>query len=141
MVETVDRRSGAGSPDDDKKPEEKKPVEEKKQEEARPVEEAKSSSEPAFSSPPLPQPDFVQLVQMFLYQAMISLGQAPNPITQKAEVDLNVAKHQIGFLELLEEKTKGNLSETEAKVLSECLHQVRLAFVTLSKNAPAETKD
>ena len=131
MVETVDRRSGSGSPEDDKKPEENK-----KPEGAKPAPEP----EPAFADQSLPKPEFLQLIQMFMYQSLIALGQAPNPITQKTETDLEAAKHHIGFLEIIEEKTKGNLSETEAKYLKDCLHQCRLSFVSVSKGPASEAE-
>ena len=142
MVETIDRRSGAGSSEEGKKPKEVKSEEAKPVPEPKPAEEAKPSPapEPAPSSESLPKPEFLQLVQMFMYQTMIALGQAPNPMTQQAEVDLDAAKHHIGFLEVLEAKTKGNLSETEEKFLTDCLHQCRLGFVTVSKGPPSEAE-
>jgi hypothetical protein len=48
------------------------------------------------------------------------------------EPDLELAKYNIDMLETLEEKTKGNLSEDEAKVLAETLNQVRMAYVKMA---------
>ena len=44
-------------------------------------------------------------------------------------VETSVAKHYIDSLEMLGEKTKGNLSDEESKVLSEALHALRMAYV------------
>ena len=118
MVDTVDRRSGSGGKEEEKKPH---------------TEKTEVSSKPDREQPSLPKPDFLQLTQIFFIQTMMALGQAPNPATGKTNIDTDLAKHQIALLELLEQKTKGNLSETEQKYLSECLHQTRLAYVAVAK--------
>ena len=51
---------------------------------------------------------------------------------QKKEPDLETAKYNIGMLETVEEKTKGNLSEEEKKVLESTLNQVRMAYVKVA---------
>lgn len=62
-------------------------------------------------------------------QAMIALGQVPNPITGKVEQRLKQAKHYIDTLAVLEEKTAGNRTPDESALLSEILHQLRMAYV------------
>jgi hypothetical protein len=51
---------------------------------------------------------------------------------QKKEPDLEMAKYNIDMLETIEEKTKGNLSEEEKKVLENMLSQVRMAYVKVA---------
>ena len=84
-------------------------------------------------TPQLPPPSFSFLVATLAGQASITLGQLPNPITNKAEVNLEMAKHFIDTLAVLEEKTKGNLTADETALLEGALHQLRLAFLEAQK--------
>ena len=52
---------------------------------------------------------------------------------QEKEPDLELAKYNIDMLETVEEKTKGNLTENEQKVLTNTLNQVRMAYVEATK--------
>jgi hypothetical protein len=80
----------------------------------------------------LPPPSFSLLVATFASQATVAFGHVPNPIDGKTEVRLDLAKHAIDMLEIIEHKTKGNLSEGEAAMLESVLHQLRLAYVEAS---------
>ncbi len=60
---------------------------------------------------------------------MGTLGHMPHPTSGEVEVNKPYAKHYIDTLEMLGEKTKGNLSDDEANMLSEALHALRMAFV------------
>lgn len=77
----------------------------------------------------LPPPTFPQLVDTFFFQTMISLGKQMNPMSKKYERDLMIAHYQIGILELLQEKTKGNLAKEEEEHLEEILHALRMAYL------------
>ena len=77
----------------------------------------------------LPPPTFPQLVDTFFLQAMIALGKQMNPLTQKYERDLAIAQYQIDTLELLRQKTKGNLTKEEEDHLENILHTARMAYV------------
>jgi hypothetical protein len=92
---------------------------------------AKSQAAPATEPPdtPLPPPSLTFLFTTLATQAMIALGQVPNPITGKVDVRLNQAKHYIDTLGLLEEKTAGHRSDDESTLLSELLHQLRMGYV------------
>jgi len=81
----------------------------------------------------MPEPVLPHILQTFYLQAMISLGKYPNPVTRKFEHDLKAAKYYIGLLEVLEGKTRGNLSDEEKGLLDEFLHTARLAYVDESK--------
>ncbi len=80
---------------------------------------------------PLPKGDFAALVSMLVTQALFALGMLQVE-GQKKEPDLEMAKYNIGMLETLEEKTKGNLAEEEKKVLENTLGQVRMAYVKVA---------
>lgn len=81
----------------------------------------------------LPPPSFLMIVSMLATQAMMLLGQIPNPTDNQREVHLDEAKHFIDLLGVLEAKTKGNLSAEEAKVLDDVLYDLRMGFVTVQK--------
>ncbi len=79
----------------------------------------------------LPPATFESLVSTFATQAMISMGMIEHPEAHKM-INLELAKFNIDMLGVIEEKTKGNLTENEKKLLSQTLHQLRMAFVQVS---------
>jgi hypothetical protein len=81
----------------------------------------------------LPEADFSGLVSMLATQAFFALGLIRLKGEPESPPDLEAAKFNIEMLIMLQEKTKGNLSEEEAALLDQTLHQLRLAFVQLSK--------
>lgn len=84
------------------------------------------------SRPPrgsLPPASFDLLVTGFVTEAMVALGQLPNPMTGKDEPNREHARYAIDMLGVLAEKTKGNLEPEEERGLQEVLHQLRMAFV------------
>ena len=75
------------------------------------------------------RPTMNEIFQTFAMQALVACGKLPNPLDHKIEVDLLMAEYHIGVLELLWEKTRGRLSDEEARGLEELMHQVHIAFV------------
>ncbi len=89
----------------------------------------------------IPTASFGLLVSSFAAQAMTAMGQIPDPVEGHAVVRPDLAQHCIDMLGMLEEKTKGNLTPEESKMISEVLHQLRMLFVaTRSEPAPEEKK-
>jgi hypothetical protein len=94
---------------------------------------------------------FAQLVMQQANLAFMLLGKTPHPETGKAVRDLDGARMFIDQLEMLEAKTRGNLSATERDLLQQSLMSLRLAFVAAvdapapaaveNKTAPAATAD
>ena len=82
------------------------------------------------AGPKLPPASFEVLVSMLFTQGMSSLGQIPMPGQEEGRVDKPMAKHSIDTLEVLSEKTKGNLSDDESKMLTEATHALRMAYVS-----------
>jgi hypothetical protein len=82
---------------------------------------------------PLPQGDFAALVSMLVTQALFALGLIQVEGQKDKEPDLELAKYNIDMLETIEEKTKGNLTEEEKKMLENTLAQVRIAYVKLAE--------
>lgn len=64
---------------------------------------------------------------------MMGLGLAPRPDSGKQQVDLELARQNIDLLEMIEKKTKGNLSADEAKLLERVLYEVRTKFIEVNK--------
>ncbi len=77
----------------------------------------------------IPPLDFSSLVLPFYTQAAITLGKAKDPLTNKEEENLELAKRLIDLLGLLKKRTKGNLKPDEEKFLDACLHQLRTAYM------------
>ncbi len=75
------------------------------------------------------QPTFAMLISSFASQALMGLGFVENPFTKKKEVNLGEAKFHIDLLEMLEQKTKGNLSSDESSTLEGLLFDLRMRFV------------
>ena len=94
---------------------------------------------PNFPTPHFRPPSLTFLFTTLATQAMIALGQVPNPITGNVNVRLNQAKHYIDTLSLLEEKTTGHRTMDESALLSDLLHQLRMAFVMM-RDAPTNSK-
>ena len=103
------------------------------------------STEPASPEPGVPSVDpaaglgsqpeddvpmtFEALVFSVSTTALLQLGMAPHPETGKAERDLPGAKQSIGILEMLEQKTRGNLTADERQMLEECLYDLKMTYV------------
>lgn len=72
---------------------------------------------------------FMIVVSQFREAALMMLGKAPHPASGKTEQNLEAARFQIDILGMLEEKTRGNLSEVESAALQSTLTELRLLFV------------
>lgn len=79
------------------------------------------------------EPTFDDLVRMLATQALMYLGAFPDPQSGKAVVALDIAKLNIDLLGVLEEKTKGNLSEDESATLTSTLRELRTQFVEIAR--------
>jgi hypothetical protein len=79
------------------------------------------------------QVGFVDLVRLLATQALMYLGAFPDPQTGKAMVALDVAKLNIDLLGILEDKTKGNLSDEESKMLAGTAAELRTQFVQIAE--------
>lgn len=73
---------------------------------------------------------FIQLVMQNQQMAMMSLGKLENPIAGIIEKNIEFAKLSIDTLDMIKEKTKGNLSEYEEKFLNETLRELKLAYLS-----------
>ena len=76
---------------------------------------------------------FIEFVMMHAQNAALFLGQIPNPKTGEGEVNLDLAKIFIDQLAMIQEKTRGNLTNEESTVLRNALSNLQMAFVEVSR--------
>jgi hypothetical protein len=109
---------------------------------AQEEQEKQKKEEEKLHRGPLPKGNFAALVSMLVTQALFALGllEVKGQEGQAKEPDLELAKYNIDMLETIEEKTKGNLTEDEKKVLENTLGQVRMAYVQVSEQVPPKTQ-
>jgi hypothetical protein len=87
----------------------------------------------------LPQASFEVHLSMLFSQCLAALGQIPDPSGKPAKPNKAYARHFIDTVDMLGEKTKGNLTTEEAKMHSEVLHAMRMAYVSIKTDATTET--
>lgn len=80
----------------------------------------------------IPPADFTTLVSSIATQALFSMGAMPDPQTGQRYTNLDIARHHIDSLSVVEEKTKGNLSDEESKMLSATLYELRQSYVQIA---------
>lgn len=81
---------------------------------------------------------FIEFVMMQAQNAALFLGQIPNPQTGQGEVNLELAKMFIDQLAMIQEKTRGNLTNEETAVLRNTLSNLQMAFVEVSQQTRGE---
>ena len=79
------------------------------------------------------QMTFETLVMSLSSTAMVQLGLIPDPGTNQPEQNLPAAKQTIDILEILQQKTKGNLDESESKLLDNILYELRMTFLEVNQ--------
>jgi len=81
----------------------------------------------------LPGIDFATFVLSLSHSALVHLGDAPNPVNGAPDQNLPMARQTIDLLGLLEQKTRGNLSGQEERVLQQAVYDLRLRYVEVSR--------
>jgi len=82
-----------------------------------------------WESSPLPEVNFNSLIFSLSSSALFHLGEIADPQTNEKKKELPLAKHAIDTIAMLEERTKGNLSDDEAKFIDSVLTDLRWRFV------------
>jgi hypothetical protein len=77
----------------------------------------------------LPPLDFSSVVILLYFPALVQLGLVEDPATGKRHESLSLAKRNIDLLDLLRDRTKGNLEDEEQKFLDGVLDQLKLAYL------------
>jgi hypothetical protein len=98
---------------------------------------APAAAEPPQVSPvdlsPAGERSLAGLFMMLASSAVVALGEAPDPLTGQRQVDLAQAADAIDLLILLREKTEGNRSPEENRILEEVLYDLQLRYVHATK--------
>lgn len=79
----------------------------------------------------LPPANFETLVSTMATQALFAMGAIPDPRTGQRMASLDLARHHIDMLGVIEEKTKGNLSQEESSLISTTLYELRQRYIQL----------
>jgi Domain of unknown function (DUF1844) len=77
---------------------------------------------------------FIEFVMMHAQNAALFLGQIPNPKTGQGEVNLELAKIFIDQLAMIQEKTRGNLTNEETTVLRNAISNLQMAYVEVAQH-------
>ncbi len=93
---------------------------------------AEAKKEEPSQEAPLPEIDFVSFVLSLSTSAFIQLGVVQDPVTKQSAKDLPLAKQTIDLIGMLKEKTKGNLTPEEDKLVDNVLYDLRMRYVKLS---------
>ena len=83
---------------------------------------------------------FANFLMSIASNAASSLGMMEHPVTHKREVDLELGKHWIDVLGMLEQKTRGNLLPQESKILESLLADLRMQFVSLRNSSGGKSQ-
>lgn len=84
----------------------------------------------------LPRTDFSTFVLSLSHSALVHLGDAPSPDGEARTPNLVLAHQTIDLLEILSEKTKGNLTGEEERLLDHVLYELRMRYVEVAKEKP-----
>jgi len=82
---------------------------------------------------------FIEFVMMHAQNAALFLGQIPNPKTGEGEVNLDLARMFIDQLAMIQEKTRGNLTNEESTVLRNALSNLQMVYVEVARETPKGT--
>ena len=77
----------------------------------------------------LPEIDFGTFVMSLASSVLVHLGEIAHPDSDKPELNLPIAKQTIDILGMLEDKTRGNLTQEEAQLLTNLLYDLRMKYV------------
>ena len=83
---------------------------------------------------------FASFMMSIASNAASSLGMMEHPATGKREVDLELGKHWIDVLGMLQQKTRGNLLPQEQQILEGLLADLRMQYVSLTNTTPPKAR-
>ncbi len=96
------------------------------------------TSAPRSDNPEGVQASLLQFISGMTAQTLMHLGAMTNPMSGKIETDLVNAKYSIDLLGILQEKTRGNLTEEESEYLGNALYQLRMSYVQATQRQKQE---
>jgi hypothetical protein len=93
----------------------------------------KAEEEKRERTPELPEVDFSSFILSLSTSVLVHLGEVPDPMTQKPDRHLPLAKQTIDLLGMLKEKTQGNLTPDEEKLIDHLLADLRWRYIREAK--------
>ena len=103
---------------------------------SKPSKEEEKKEEPVDASQEevqFPEIDFTHFLLSLSTSALIQLGEVPDPVSKQSAKQLPLAKQTIDIIGMLQEKTKGNLTPDEEKLIEYILYDLRIRFVKATK--------
>ncbi|MCX5809206.1 MAG: DUF1844 domain-containing protein [Proteobacteria bacterium] len=76
---------------------------------------------------------FATFILSLSTSVLVNLGELPDPLKNEKDINLPLAKQTIGIIEMLMEKTKGNLTEDEDRLIDSMLYDLRMKYVEAAK--------
>ena len=89
----------------------------------------------------VPPVDFISYLANLVETGRLYLEGIPNPETDEVVINLPLVKHIIDTIEMLEEKTKGNLTAPESNFLANTLYELRMGYVRVLSRQEAEATE
>ena len=83
---------------------------------------------------------FMYLLGTFQSSAWIALGKIENPMTEKTDINIEQATFYINLLDMLQEKTRGNLTDYEEQMLINTVSELKLNLIDEKKNSNGKEK-
>lgn len=81
---------------------------------------------------------FTTFILSLSTSVLVNLGELPDPIANESSLNLPLAKQTIDIIEMLQEKTKGNLAEDEDRIIENMLYDLRIKYVEAAKKHATE---
>ena len=98
-----------------------------------------ADADPSSGADALPPVDFHTFILSLGSSALLHLGELDHPDGREAPPDLRLAKHTIDIIGMLEEKTRGNLTPPEARLMESLLYDLRLRYVERGQKSPQKS--
>ncbi|MCK4545186.1 DUF1844 domain-containing protein [candidate division WOR-3 bacterium] len=83
---------------------------------------------------------FLKLVLFVSTGAYQSMGMIENPISKKSEINLEVTKQMIEFLDVIKEKTVNNLGKNELDMLNQSIYDIKVNFMKIERDENSKTE-
>lgn len=97
--------------------------------------DASAEQQRPYAESPLPEITFSSFIISLSSSALFHFGEIPDPITNKKQRNLPLAKQTIDILGILKEKTIGNLTKEESQLLDNLLYDLRIRYVNETKSS------
>jgi hypothetical protein len=81
----------------------------------------------------LPELTFSTFLLSLSTSVLVNLGELPDPLTNSRELNLPLAHQTINLIEMLKEKTRGNLTDPEERLLDDLLYDLRMKYICAAK--------